>query len=74
MLPVRVIVYLTAELIGLKFWKLWKDIHKSVYQDQIMKKYVSDELMGKPDYYISDDDRFYWWDGSDEVKVSYLFW
>lgn len=106
-LPARVIVYLTAELKGLKFWKLWKDIHQSVYQDQIMKKYVSDELMeerrkaieepiwpirtsqflrqdgcftfyntpkelrGKPNYYISDDDRLYWWDNSDEVRISY---
>lgn len=29
-----------------------------------------EELEGKPNYYISDDDRLYWWDGSDEVKIS----
>lgn len=28
------------------------------------------ELEGKPDYYISDDDRLYWWDGTDEVVLS----
>ena len=28
------------------------------------------ELEGKPDYYISDDDRLYWWDGTDEVVIS----
>lgn len=29
-----------------------------------------EELKGKPNYYISDDDRLYWWDGSDEVIIS----
>ena len=29
-----------------------------------------EELRRKPDYYISDDDRLYWWDGSDEVRIS----
>jgi hypothetical protein len=29
-----------------------------------------DELKGKPDYYLSDDDRMYWWDGTDEVQIS----
>ena len=29
-----------------------------------------DELKDKPRYYISDDDRLYWWDGSDEVQIS----
>ena len=28
------------------------------------------ELAGRPNYYISDDDRLYWWDGSDEVVIS----
>jgi hypothetical protein len=28
------------------------------------------ELRGKPNYYISDDDRMYWWDGTDEVILS----
>ena len=29
-----------------------------------------DELKGMPNYYISDADRLYWWDGSDEVTIS----
>lgn len=29
-----------------------------------------EELKGKPDYYLSDDDRAFWWDGSDEVVFS----
>ncbi len=29
-----------------------------------------EELEMKPKYYISDDDRLYWWDGSDEVIIS----
>lgn len=29
-----------------------------------------EELQGKPNYYISDDDRLYWWDGTDEVRIS----
>lgn len=28
------------------------------------------ELKGKPNYYISDDDRMFWWDGTDEVKIT----
>lgn len=28
------------------------------------------ELRDIEDYYISDDDRLYWWDGSDEVRIS----
>lgn len=28
------------------------------------------ELKGKPNYYISDDARLYWWDGTDEVIFS----
>ncbi|MCI8744034.1 MAG: hypothetical protein HFG63_15690 [Lachnospiraceae bacterium] len=29
-----------------------------------------EELRGKPNYYLSDDDRLYWWDGTDEVILS----
>ena len=29
-----------------------------------------EELKGQPNYYISDDDRMYWWDGTDEVIIS----
>lgn len=29
-----------------------------------------EELKGRPNYYISDDDRLYWWNGSDEVIIS----
>lgn len=28
------------------------------------------EFIGETECYISDDDRLYWWDGSDEVKIS----
>ncbi|MBQ3546637.1 MAG: hypothetical protein IJA34_16885 [Lachnospiraceae bacterium] len=31
---------------------------------------VPEEVEDKPKYFISDDDRLYWWDGSDEVKIS----
>lgn len=107
-LPARVIVYLTTERKWKKisFWETWKELRGSVYQDEVMKKYASDELeeerrelietpvppvrtseflrqdgwftfhdtpeelKGKPNYYISDDDRLYWWDGFDEVIIS----
>ena len=29
-----------------------------------------DELKGKPNYYLSDADRLYWWDGTDEVLLT----
>ncbi len=29
-----------------------------------------EELMGKGNYYLSDDDRIFWWDGTDEVVIS----
>lgn len=29
-----------------------------------------EEIRDEPNYYISDDDRLYWWDGSKEVKIS----
>ena len=29
-----------------------------------------DELKGYPNYYISDADRLFWWDGSDEVEIN----
>lgn len=29
-----------------------------------------EELKGQPNYYISDDDRAFWWDGSEEVVLS----
>ena len=32
--------------------------------------HTPDELKGVPNYYISDADRLYWWDGSDEVSIS----
>lgn len=105
-LPARVISYLTAEIKGISFWEMWKNIYENVYHDEIMKKYASDdlqeariikreqsvapmktstflrqdgyfvfwhtpeELKGKENYYISDDDRLYWWDGSEEVIIS----
>ena len=29
-----------------------------------------EELKGKPNYYITDDDRAFWWDGTNEVQLS----
>lgn len=29
-----------------------------------------EELKGKPNYYITDDDRVFWWDGTNEVQLS----
>lgn len=29
-----------------------------------------EEIRDRPNYYISDDDRLYWWDGTDEVVIS----
>lgn len=29
-----------------------------------------EELRGKPNFYLSDADRLYWWDGSDEVEIT----
>lgn len=29
-----------------------------------------EELQGKPNYYLSDADRLYWWDGTDEVRIT----
>ncbi|MBD5393238.1 MAG: hypothetical protein HDR23_01405 [Lachnospiraceae bacterium] len=105
-LPAKVIVYLTAEIKEESFWERWKEMHETVYHDEIMKEYTSqklkakrkkfiekpilpvrtseflhqdgyfifydtpEELKGKPNYYISDDDRLYWWDGTDEVILS----
>lgn len=105
-LPARVIAYLTAEIRRLDFWKLWKEMHETVYHDEVLKQYAFEELekewksrreapippvrtseflrqdghfvfldtpeeaQDKPKYFISDDDRMYWWDGSDEVILS----
>ncbi|MBR2810526.1 MAG: hypothetical protein IKD69_04020 [Solobacterium sp.] len=106
MLPARVIVYLSSEILGKNFWMIWHDLYDSVYHDEEMKEYASaslrrkrlqefkrpiaptgssdflymdnwftfydtpKELMDKPKYIVSDDDRLYWWDGSDEVIIS----
>ena len=105
-LPARVILYLTAGENGEDFWKLWRDVRKEAYHDEVMKAYASeelekerqaawkepvpgmrtsdflyedgyyvfsstpDELKRKPKYYVSDDDRLFWWDGTDEVIPS----
>lgn len=106
MLPARVILYLTAEVQGEDFWKMWKDVRKDAYHDEFIKAYASEglenerldgwkkpvpcmrtsdflyedgyfvfsstpkELKHKPEYYVSDDDRLFWWDGTDEVILS----
>lgn len=32
--------------------------------------HTPEELKGKPKYMLTDDDRLYWWDGTDEVVIS----
>lgn len=104
-LPARVIVFLTAELIGREFWKEWAKLREHVYHDEMRKVYAAPEILkfrekkrrepaaplrtsdflrqdgffaffdtpkelkGRSNYYISDADRLYWWDGSDEVEI-----
>ena len=104
-LPARSIVYLTAEIMQVDFWKKWREMD-NVYHDEILKNYAHkkliekrnkgwkrpvakvrtsdflressplafwdtpDELADKPKYIVSDDDRLFWWDGSDEVIIS----
>ena len=105
-MPARVLVYLAAEILGLNFWKTWRDLSPKVYHDEQMFRYATkerlergrkmreepfppirtseylrqdywhsfwktpDEIKDQPNYYLSDDDRLYWWDGSDEVRIS----
>lgn len=69
-MPARVFVYLTAEIRKDNFWELWKNLYCKVYHDEKMKVYAPAELKGKANYYLSDDDRLYWWDGSDEVEIT----
>ena len=38
--------------------------------DQCYKLDDPEERKDKPNYYISDDDLIYWWDGSDDVVLS----
>ncbi len=42
-LPARVIAYLTAEIRRLDFWKLWKEMHETVYHDEVLKQYAFEE-------------------------------
>ena len=42
-LPARVIAYLTAEIKRLDFWKLWKEMHETVYHDEVLKQYAFEE-------------------------------
>lgn len=85
-LPARVIVYLTAELKEESFWECWKEMHETVYHDEIMKEYAPQQLIAERKKLVeepispvrtseflgqnSDDDRLYWWDGTDEVVLS----
>lgn len=43
-LPARVIAYLTAEITKESFWEHWKEIHETVYHDEIMKEYAPQQL------------------------------
>lgn len=104
-LPARTIIYLLCEQLEQAFWVEWKELKDSIYHDEKMKVYASqdilklreekqskpikpiptakflkqdgyftfwdtpDELSGKPNYYLSDSDRLYWWDGTEEVII-----
>ena len=105
-LPARVLVYLTTQITGERFWERWKKLRADVYHDEKTKTYVGqrlerkrlsewqkpipkvktidilregssmafwstpDELEKELKYCVSDDDRLFWWDGSDEVVIS----
>lgn len=69
-------VYAPAELIEWRRKRLqepFAPIRTSDYlrQDGYFAFYdTPEELKGKANYYLSDDDRLYWWDGSDEVEIT----
>lgn len=50
-----------------------KKVKTSTYlrQDGVFAFYENpEELKGKPNFYLSDADRLYWWDGTDEVEIA----
>ena len=50
-----------------------KKVKTSTYlrQDGVFAFYENpEELKGKPNFYLSDADRLYWWDGSGEVEIT----
>lgn len=60
-LPARVVVYLAAEVKTSEFLR----------QDNLFTFYdTPEQLKGKSNYYLTDDDRLFWWDGTDEVVIS----
>lgn len=60
-LPARVFVYLAAEVKTSEFLR----------QDNLFTFYdTPEQLKGKSNYYLTDDDRLFWWDGTDEVVIS----
>lgn len=60
-LPARVFVYLAAEVKTAEFLR----------QDNLFTFYdTPEQLKGKSNYYLTDDDRLFWWDGTDEVVIS----
>lgn len=68
--------YASAELIKWRREKLrepFEPIRTSDFlrQDGYFAFYdTPEELKGKPNFYISDADRLYWWDGSNEVEIT----
>ena len=68
--------YASEELINWRRGKLrepFAPIRTSDYlrQDGHFAFYdTPEELKGKPNFYLSDADRLYWWDGSDEVEIT----
>ena len=68
--------YASAELVEWRRKKLQepvKPVRTSDFlrQDGYFAFYdTPEELKGKPNYYLSDADRLYWWDGSDEARIT----
>ncbi len=68
--------YAPAELVEWRRKKLQEPVEpvrtsNFLRQDGYFAFYdTPEELKGKPNFYLSDADRLYWWDGSDEVEIT----
>lgn len=43
----RVFVYLSAEILKFSFWDEWKDVHETVYSDEVIPNYVANSVAEK---------------------------
>ena len=66
--------YATEELENFRRQKINKPIDKVRTSDFLYQEYwswrVPEEVKGQEKVYTTDDDRLYWWDGTDEVIIS----